>query len=110
MISKIKKWWKYHRDQIIWKKQLDHFWTTVIDDWGISEDESYKYRIDVYVYKTFSFVQGFGYQIKAPNIVINNRKLWQAFDEFMKYLYRGGCPCYYRLEEELRKKDLWRKL
>ena len=97
-------------DKVIWRKQLYHDWFTIVDQWGISSDDKYKYRVDIWIYKVFSLKNGFTYQVKAPDIVINNKKILNAIGELLRHLYRGGCPCYYRLEETLMNNGMWRKL
>ena len=103
------KWEKCHIGDY-WYKQLDHFWTTIVDEWGVEDDENDKYKIDVYVYKIFSFNTGFGYLINAPDISITGKNYWEVFDQLMRHLYHGGCPCYYRLKEDLVAKGLFNKL
>lgn len=103
--------WEYNRIGKYWKKQLHHYWSTITDGWGVSSDPRFNYKIDTYMWKCFAFGRGFWYQIKAPNITINNDTLDGALSELFRYLYRdGGTPCYQRLEEELMRKNMWRKL
>lgn len=97
-------------DKVIWRKQLYHDWFTLVDQWGVSDDDRYNYSIEICIYKVFSWKNGFSYQIKAPNIVINDKKLLVGIGELLRYLYGGGCPCYYRLEETLMKNGMWKKL
>ena len=109
-MNKLKLWWHTHGDKVIWRKQIFHDWFTLVDDWGISEDERHVYRIEISMWKVFSLKNGFTYQIQAPNIIINEKKLLNAVGQLLRYLYKGGCPCYFRLEDELMAKGLWRKL
>ena len=103
--------WKYIKQDKIWKKQLYHYWATITDEWGISSDERFNYKIDTYLYKCFSFKNGFWYQVKVPNFVANNKKLGTVLDLLFRYIYvDGGTPCYQRLEDELMNKNLWRQL
>lgn len=97
-------------DKVIWRKLIYQDYCTIVDPWGISDDDKYKYKIETCIYKVFSWKNGFSYQIKAPNIVINDKKLLNAVGELLRYLYEGGCPCYYRLEETLMRNGMWKKL
>ena len=109
-MNKLKLWWQRHGDKVIWRKTILHDGYTLLDDWGISEDEKYRYRIDIQIWKVFSLKNGFSYQIKAPNIVVNDKKLLTAIGILLRYLYKGGCPCYFRLEDEIRRIGVWNKL
>lgn len=103
--------WKYIKRDRIWKKQLHHWWFTITDEWGISSDPLFSYKVDTYMWKCFAFGRGFWYQIQAPNITVNDATLDGALCELFRYLYvDGGTPCYQRLEDELVKKGLWKKL
>lgn len=96
--------WK--KIQGLWKKLLFHDWISVYDEWGVHD----KYKIDIYIYRTFSLKHGFMYQVNIPDFTVNDKNIFIAVTEAMRYLYRGGCPCYYRLKEQLMKKGLWQKI
>ena len=103
--------WQYIKQDKIWKKQLHHYWSTATDGWGVSSDERFNYKIDIYLYKCFSFRKGFWNQVKAPNFVANDKKLGMVLDLLFRYIYvDGGTPCYQRLEDELMRKGLWKRL
>ena len=108
--SKFKCWWKYHGDDVLWCKQLYHDSFLVVDEWGSSQNPDDRYTIDITINKVFSLKNRFTYQIKAPNIVINDKNLYDAFSQLLRYLYHGGCPCYFRLQDLLIEKGLWEKL
>ena len=108
--SKIKYWWKTKADKVIWKKQLYHDHIIMVDGWGISSNPDNCYEFDIDIYKVFSLKNGFTYQIKAPNIVINEKKLLDGIGELLRYLYNGECPCYFRLVDTLMHNGVWRKL
>lgn len=97
-------------DKVIWRKQLYHDWFTLTDQWGISTDDKYKYKVEICIYKVFSWKNGFTYQITAPNILINDKNLLHAVGELLRYLYKGGTPCYYRLVETLMANGMWKRL
>ena len=103
--------WQYIKQDKIWKKQLHHYWTTVTDAWGVSSDERFNYKIDTYLYKCFSFRDGFWYQIKVPNFTANYKTLGGALDLLFRYIYvEDGASCCQRLEDELMNKGLWKRL
>lgn len=103
--------WKYNKRDKIWKKQIHHSHIVVTDGWGVSSDEKYNYSVDTYLYKCFSFKNGFWYQVIAPNFVSNDKTIDGVLKYLFIYLYReGGTCCYQRLEDELMSKGLWRKL
>ena len=97
-------------DKVIWRKHLYHDHISMVDAWGVSSNPDDCYEFDIYVDKVFSWKNGFTYQAKAPNIVINDRHLLNCIGELLRYLYNGGCPCYFRLEEKLMNNGMWRKL
>ena len=103
--------WKYDKCHKIWKKELHHYHEIITDGWGVSSDESFCYEINTYLYKCFSLKNGFWYRIKVPNLVVNEKRLDNVLSILFQYLYRdGGTCCYQRLEDELMRKGLWRKL
>ena len=103
--------WKYIKQDKIWKKQLHHYWSTVTDGWGVSSDERFNYKIDTYLYRCFSLKNGFWYQVKVPNFTDNHKSLDVVLSDLFEYLYRDdGTCCYQRLEDELMRKGLWKRL
>lgn len=103
--------WKYDKKNKFLKKQLLHHQLNITDDWGVSSDDKFNYQINIDIYKIFSFKYGVFYQIKVPNITVNEKTLWDALKILFKYLYvEGGTCCYERLKDELMSKDFWRKL
>ena len=96
---------KWHRGNGYWIKLLTHDWYTITDEWGNG-----KYKIDIWIYRTFSFKTGFMYQIKATDIVMHDKDKWKLMCKLLRYIYRGGCPCYRRIREELINKRLWKEL
>ncbi len=103
--------WKYIKRDKVWKKQLHHYWSVITDEWGVSSDDRYNYKIDTYLYKCFSFRDGFWYQITVPNFTANEKTLGGALDLLFRYIYvDGGSSCYQRLEDKLIKKGLWKQL
>lgn len=107
---RLRRWWIFNKGHIIWRKKLYSSKFTVVDDWGLSEDPNNIYEIYFEIYKVFSISNGFCYQIKAPNILINEKKLFVAINELIKYLYNGGCPCYFRLKDKLLSNGMWKLL
>lgn len=97
-------------DKVIWRKQIYHDHISMVDAWGVSSDPNDCYEFDIDIYKVFSLKHGFSYQIKAPNILINGKYLLDAVGDLLRYLYSGGCPCYFRLKDELMKRGWWRYL
>ena len=102
-----KKWFRIDGG---WQKILYHDWYTIIDDWGLPEKNRNVYKIDVMISRIFTWRDGFNYQIKVPDFTINDKNPWIAVSEVLRHLYRGGCPCYYRLMDQLLDKGLWGKL
>ena len=100
----------YRIGRATWRKILYKDWFTIIDEWGLQGDNRNIYKIQIEISKTFSVRHGVMYQIKVPDFTINEKNLFVAISEVLRFLYRGGCPCYYRLTEELVEKGLWGKL
>ena len=96
---------KWHRGNGYWIKLLTHDWYTITDEWGNG-----KYKIDIWIYRTFSFKNGFMYQIRTPDVVMYDKDKWKLMCKLLRYIYRGGCPCYRRIREELINKGLWKEL
>ena len=60
-------------DKVIWRKLIYQDYYTIVDPWGTSDDDKYRYKIEICIYKVFSWKNGFSYQIKAPDILINDK-------------------------------------
>ena len=100
--------WQYNKINKAWEKTIHHYWATIADAWGASDD---KYLIDTYLYKCFSFKKGIWYQAKLPNFTANAKTIGEVLDMVFRYLYvEGGTCCYQRLEDELTAKGLWKML
>ena len=108
--SKLRHWWRFKADKVLWRKQIYHDHLSLVDEWGTSTDPDNCYEFDISIDKVFSLKHGFSYQVKAPNVLINDKYLLDAVGELFRYLYKGGCPCYFRLEDELIRNGMWRKL
>ena len=99
-------WHKYNKSTYVKPIFQDTF--TIIDAWGADHRSTYK--IDISILRTFSWSNGFEWLIKVPDGSFKASSLWVVIGETLRFLYRGGCPCYYRLMDQLLEKGLWDKL
>lgn len=88
--------------KIKYQKHFVHY-----DQFG-TENDNYKFEYDITISKCYS-LEGTCWEIKMPNCVYHGKNLFELIVQSIEFA-TTKFPQYFRLEDELLRKDFWKKL
>lgn len=98
---------KIRKDKILYRKIVYSRHFTHYDDFGNSSDK-HKFEYDIIISKCYT-LSGIAWEIEMPNCVDHDKNLYRLIARSIEYA-ASKFPQYFRLMDELRKKDLLNKL
>lgn len=98
---------RIRKDKILYRKIVYSRHFTHYDDFGDSSDK-HKFEYDIIISKCYT-LSGIVWEIKMPNCVDHDKNLYRLIVRIIEYV-ASTSPQYFRLMDELRKKDLLNKL
>lgn len=98
---------KIRKDKIFYRKILYARHYVHYDNFGNGE-EKHKFEYDIIVSKCYTLF-GTVWEIKMPNCTDHDKNLYRLIVRSIEYA-AGRFPQYFRLVDELQRKELWKQL